>query len=517
MTELPAIPRIESPGALRLSLRETAHPRTTYGAAPGYLQCNLLILPHGLAHDFSTFCAANAQACPLIYQTSPGQWDMPELGDDIDLRTDLGSYRVFRDGQAVTDLLHLDGTWQGDFVTFVLGSSYGLDAVLAAAGIATPYLTRGETPAHYITGVDSRVSGTFRGPSAVTMRSLEAADAARVEALCEAYPHLHGAPLSIGDADALGIESLQAPIADIGRSATVQEGEVPVFWASALTAQLALSAARLPFCIANTPGHLLVTDIETEALRRDADTDVVAGDDAVPDSRPLEITTSAAIVADKASTSEHGYASAIRPARLAKRDGAGGTLLEAGKAARRNEQARSEIGSGKELPPSAEASDRDDEADDEALLLIDAEEEAAIAADATGDSSAVSHDDGEDARDDDSGENADIPLFEDDFMPDPDAEWPAAAAEDNSETAADKHPHSGALDPEERSSEFEPVDQEPLDLDVPHDDQTTASDLPVPLPMEWRQPPLSAGKLIRQRLAAASGQANPGKRDSIFW
>ncbi len=528
MTALPAIPPLDAPGDLRRTLRETAYPRPTFGAAPGYLQCNLLILPHGLAHDFSTFCAANPQACPLIYQTAPGQWDIPELGEDIDLRTDLGSYRVFRDGQAVSDLLDLHGQWQGDFVTFVMGSSYGLEAVLAGAGIETPYLARGEAPAHFITGRESTSSGTFRGPLAVTMRTLTADGVAAVEALGDAYPHLHGAPLAIGDPDALGIESLEAPVGDEGPTVTVGDGEVPVFWASALTAQLALSAARLPFCIANTPGHLLVTDIETEALRQDggatadADADQPAttalGDDApIPDVVPE---------ADDAPAGDTAYALAIRPA-AARAGDDGNPDDEAPDDATADEQAPLEAAptddAAGELAGDGHA--RADDADGTAERRADADGDPDRAA---GETDADGAEDGLDLFADEPHADAepeadDEPAGADDVVGD----GLAAAGDDAAPDAeGDRAEDDPVEDGEDEAAAPPDGDAEPLAATAPAGADTP--DLAAAAADEhhrsleedrrrWQQPPLSAGRMMRQRLAAASAENNGGKRESLFW
>src|SRR5512143_2818229 len=84
--------------AARLAIRRRDHVGPTAGLAPGYAQANLSILPQSIADDFARFCALNPKPCPLIGVAVAGDWRMPALGEDLDIRTDVPRYRVWRDG-----------------------------------------------------------------------------------------------------------------------------------------------------------------------------------------------------------------------------------------------------------------------------------------------------------------------------------------------------------------------------------------------------------------------------------
>jgi uncharacterized protein YcsI (UPF0317 family) len=84
--------------AARLAIRRGNHVGPTSGLAPGFVQANLAILPEPLAEDFSRFCALNPKPCPLLGVAAPGDFRLPALGEDLDIRTDLPRYRVWRDG-----------------------------------------------------------------------------------------------------------------------------------------------------------------------------------------------------------------------------------------------------------------------------------------------------------------------------------------------------------------------------------------------------------------------------------
>jgi uncharacterized protein YcsI (UPF0317 family) len=80
------------------------------GLAPGCVQGNVVILPADLASDFLRFCQANPNPCPLLAVSAPGDPALPALGANIDMRSDVPRYRVFRRGEMVeepTDIGHL--------------------------------------------------------------------------------------------------------------------------------------------------------------------------------------------------------------------------------------------------------------------------------------------------------------------------------------------------------------------------------------------------------------------------
>ena len=88
-----------SPNALRKKIRIGDHTGNTSGFAAGHVQCNIVILPQEQANDFLRFCQLNPKPCPLVAASNgPGDYTLPSLGD-IDIRSDIPSYRVFRDGK----------------------------------------------------------------------------------------------------------------------------------------------------------------------------------------------------------------------------------------------------------------------------------------------------------------------------------------------------------------------------------------------------------------------------------
>ena len=89
---------------LRLAARSGRLAGPTGSLAPGLAQANLALIPAALAGDFAAFLRANPAAFPLLAQGRPGDPGLPELGEGIDLRSDLPRYRIFQHGVFV--LLH---------------------------------------------------------------------------------------------------------------------------------------------------------------------------------------------------------------------------------------------------------------------------------------------------------------------------------------------------------------------------------------------------------------------------
>ena len=119
---------------LRLQARKgelTAH---TSGLAPNLVQGNLMILPAQYASDFLLFCQRNPKPCPLLGVSAPGETRFDELGRDIDIRTDLPRYRVWRDGQLVDEPQEVRGVWRDDLVSFVIGCSFSFEQALLDSG-----------------------------------------------------------------------------------------------------------------------------------------------------------------------------------------------------------------------------------------------------------------------------------------------------------------------------------------------------------------------------------------------
>lgn len=248
-----------NPLSVRLAARARTLRSQTAGLAAGYLQGNLIAIPSGLAADFHRFCDLNRKPCPLLAVAGPGDPHLPTLGSDIDIRTDIPRYRVWRDGVIVDELLDVTDLWHDDLVAFILGCSFSFEEALAAEGLTPKHVVAGTNVPMYRTNISCTPAGPFSGPLVVSMRPYRPHDAIRVREITSQFPLAHGAPVHVGDPQRIGIQDLARP--DYGEPIEVASDEIPLFWACGVTPQAVIEHARLPFAITHAPGCMLVTDI----------------------------------------------------------------------------------------------------------------------------------------------------------------------------------------------------------------------------------------------------------------
>ena len=252
------------PREVRRAIRRREHTGHTAGLAPGYVQGNLCILPQEHAADFLLFCQRNPKPCPLLGVSEPGDPRLPALGQDLDIRTDVPLYRVFKDGRNAGDVENLKELWRDDLVTFVLGCSFSFEEALMEAGLPLRYVEQGKNVPMFRTSVDTVPAGRFRGKLVVSMRPFKPADAIRAIQITSRFPNVHGAPVHLGRPELIGIRDLREPW--VGDATEVRDDEIPLFWACGVTPQSVVLDAKLPLCITHAPGHMLVTDLKNADL-----------------------------------------------------------------------------------------------------------------------------------------------------------------------------------------------------------------------------------------------------------
>jgi uncharacterized protein YcsI (UPF0317 family) len=258
-----AMMQIEDPTEARRIIRAGHYAGHTAGVAAKYVQGNLCILPKELALEFAAFCQRNPKPCPIIGMGAPGDPTLPDLGD-IDIRTDVPRYRVFKDGTLVDEPLEISKYWTPDLVTFVLGCSFSFELPILEAGIRLRHIEHNTTVPMYRSTIDCVPAGRFRGKMVVSMRPFTPADAIRVIQITSRFPAVHGAPVHLAIPEAIGVRDLMRP--DFGDPPVIAAGELPLFWGCGVTPQVAIEAARPALCITHKPGSMLITDKRNSAL-----------------------------------------------------------------------------------------------------------------------------------------------------------------------------------------------------------------------------------------------------------
>ena len=248
---------------VRRVIRSGAYRAHTAGLGRGFLQVNLAILPESHALDFMRYCQRNPKPCPLTGVSDTGNPMMFTMGRDIDIRTDVPAYNIYRNGKLSESVTDITDIWTDDLVVFALGCSFTFEDALQRAGIPMWHIDNNRTVPMYRSNIDTVPAGPFKGKMVVSMRAIPKDRVAEVTEISRRFPLAHGAPVHAGDPTEIGITDIAQP--DWGDPAPVPDGHVPVFWACGVTPQVAIEAAKLPLCITHRPGHMLITDIAEDA------------------------------------------------------------------------------------------------------------------------------------------------------------------------------------------------------------------------------------------------------------
>lgn len=237
----------------------------TTGAAKQNVQGNLIILPKEYAIEFAAFCHRNPKPCPVIGMGTPGDPCLNYTLGDIDIRTDLPKYKVFRFGELVDEPTNINSYWRSDLVVFVLGCSLSFELPLLDAGFQLPHIEKGTIVPMYITNITCNPAGRFQGPMVVSMRSFPKNRVDEVVKITSQFPFVHGGPVHVGDPTAIGIKDLYQP--DWGESPdSLSLDHVPMFWACGVTPQVIIQTAKPSLCITHSPGCMLITDLLNKDL-----------------------------------------------------------------------------------------------------------------------------------------------------------------------------------------------------------------------------------------------------------
>lgn len=249
---------------VRESIRSSAYTDTTSGLMPELVQGNLVILPKKWADEFVEFCSLNPTPCPLIGVSEPGNFEIPGLGQSLDIRIDVPEYHLFFNGEHTQSTSDISSYWHEDSVAVVIGCSFSFEHALAEAGLTPRNVEQGTNVSMYETDIATEATENFACNTVVSMRPYKSEDVDRVIEITKSFSKTHGAPIHVGDPAAIGVKDINRP--NYGSPVTIEDDEVPVFWGCGVTTQVAVRNANLPFVITHAPGKMLITDLTYEGL-----------------------------------------------------------------------------------------------------------------------------------------------------------------------------------------------------------------------------------------------------------
>ena len=237
----------------------------TSGMCNGYAQANLCILPKEYAFDFLLFCMRNPKPCPILEVGDVGSRDIKTMAQYGDICTDFPKYRIWKNGVLEKEVTDISEYWQDDFVYFLIGCSFSFESELLEADVPVRNIEENRNVPMFNTNIALEPAGKFHGNMVVSMRPIPDDLVVKAVNVTAAMPRVHGAPVHIGNPEAIGIEDIFSP--DYGDSVTINEGETPVFWACGVTPQNAVIQSKPPIAITHSPGHMFITDVKNVSLK----------------------------------------------------------------------------------------------------------------------------------------------------------------------------------------------------------------------------------------------------------
>ncbi len=253
------------PSEVRKLIREGRMTGQTSGMCKGYAQANLVTLPRDIAYDFLLFAQRNPRPCPLLEVSDTGDRYLKLIAEGADIAEDIPKYRIYEHGELQGEYESAAKFWRPDLVSFLIGCSFSFEGDLLEAGVPVRQIEEGKNVPMYNTNIPCHPAGIFHGNMVVSMRPIPYELIPKAVLITGQMPKVHGAPIHIGDPEAIGIHDLQHP--DYGDMVTIREGEVPVFWPCGVTPQNVVMSSRPEFAITHSPGHMLITDIKNINLK----------------------------------------------------------------------------------------------------------------------------------------------------------------------------------------------------------------------------------------------------------
>ncbi|MDO4363628.1 MAG: putative hydro-lyase [Clostridia bacterium] len=237
----------------------------TSGMCSGYAQANLCILPKEYAFDFLLFCMRNPKPCPILEVGDVGSRKFKVMASEGDVCTDFPKYRIWKNGVLEKEVTDISDYWQDDFVYFLIGCSFSFESEMLEADIPVRHIEEGVNVPMFNTNIVLTPAGVFHGNMVVSMRPIPNDLVVKAVEVTAAMPKVHGAPVQVGNPEAIGISDVNRP--DYGDSVTINDGEVPVFWPCGVTPQNVVMQTKPPIAITHAPGHMFITDVKNVALK----------------------------------------------------------------------------------------------------------------------------------------------------------------------------------------------------------------------------------------------------------
>ena len=230
----------------------------------GYTQHGLTILPLEYAFEYLVFCLRNPRAFYVADVCDPGSPHPSFLAPEADVRTDCGSYLIFKNGELAEEVTNIKEYWRDDLVAIFTASLHGATQLLHNRGVKFREMGA------FTSNIKATPSGRFECDNMVVAAILFATplDAIRAIQVFSQIPVQHGYPIHMGEPSEIGIDLMQPdvwnPHSPDSPPLPPQPGEICLYWVGSVSGMYALKDAKLPLAILVKPGNPFVSDRRTE-------------------------------------------------------------------------------------------------------------------------------------------------------------------------------------------------------------------------------------------------------------
>ena len=152
--------------------------------------------------------------------------------------------------------------WEEDLVAFLLGCSFTFEQALLGNGIPVRHIEEKRNVPMYRTNIPCVPAGRFKGPMVVSMRPIPERDVVRAVQVTSRFPAVHGAPVQIGNPEAIGIRDLSRP--DFGDPVDHPEGRGSRLLGLRRHPPGGGDGSEARFHDHPRPGHMFITDLRDE-------------------------------------------------------------------------------------------------------------------------------------------------------------------------------------------------------------------------------------------------------------
>jgi uncharacterized protein YcsI (UPF0317 family) len=240
---------------IREDIKNNLYTKPTSGLLTDFLQVNVVLIKNEYADEFELFGDLNPKACPII-ERSDNTLQFKTIGP-VDVLRDIPRYHKFEDGQFEKELLDLSEEPLEGYTAFAIGCSFTFEKGLIHSGIQLRHIEENRNVAMYNTDIDCKSTASFSGQLVVSMRPIKKKDINKAVEVTSNYRRTHGIPIHIGNPEAIGIKNIDHP--DYGDKVTINDDELPVFWACGVSAQNILKQSLPGTFYTHAPGHMLIT------------------------------------------------------------------------------------------------------------------------------------------------------------------------------------------------------------------------------------------------------------------